>query len=153
MNEQSDYLSLLDAAMHQLRDSPSELDQELYSYFTTLRHQAEGAQFAFRPPPPVAVLNRVVVDIERKARQDSNVMQKGSASVASFFLIFTSELRKIICGNRKTPGKLGREMHAVLAALGAFIAAKLGVSDPTATGIAVLLLITITQATKNAFVG
>jgi hypothetical protein len=100
---------------------------------------------------PVDILQHVVVEIDRAKKEDNNLLQKGVVSVSSFFLTYLNEFRKIICGSRKSPTKLGKNTQAIISGLAAFITSKLGVSNPTAVGIAVLILLTLAQATKNTF--
>jgi hypothetical protein len=57
----------------------------------------------------------------------------------------------LICGKRKTPGPLTPKTQGVLTGLAAAIAHHLGVSDPMAIGLAVLVLMTIAGASKKAF--
>jgi hypothetical protein len=102
------------------------------------------------PPDPVVVLDSVVRDLQKSADERSGVLHKSSRGLTSFLLSILRELREIICGKGK-PKPLGKEAHAAVSALAALLAARLGISDATAIGLAVLILITLAQATKNAF--
>ena len=62
-----------------------------------------------------------------------------------------AELRKIICGPKSTPSKLGASSQAVIAAIAAAIAQRFHVESVTATGMAVLVLLALGRATKSAF--
>jgi hypothetical protein len=74
-------------------------------------------------------------------------LQWGTAFIATCL----SELRKIICGDGKTPKKLSGHTQGGLAALATFLMQQYGFTNATATGLAVLILIKVGQAAKNAF--
>jgi len=101
-------------------------------------------------PHPIVALNQVITEINREAKQ-SGVLRKGVRGLSSFILMILSELRAIICGKRKRLGKIGAQSQAFLSAIATLIAQKLGVSNPTAIGIAVLVLITLGKATRSGF--
>jgi hypothetical protein len=86
-----------------------------------------------------------------KETKDPQTLQKGWATAASFILSILRELRTIICGKRKTPAKLGDQSTAIISGVAVFLANKLGLSGPTSTALAALTLVTLAQATKNAF--
>ena len=112
----------------------------------------EGGAAQLKPSPdPVSVLDSVVQDLQKGADERSGALHKSSRGLASFLLSILRELREIICGKGKKPKALGKEAHAAVSALAALLTLKLGISDAAAIGLAVLILITIAQATKNAF--
>jgi hypothetical protein len=150
MSTRDDYLAIIDFAKNNLEGRESEVDRILHGYFRTLHDQAEGAQFAVAPRQPVVVLHAVISQID-ESRKKPNVLRKGVFGFTSYFLIWAAELRKIICGGRKTPSKLGPQWHAVIAAIAMYITQQLDVPSPTAVGIATLVLLTLMQTTKNAF--
>ena len=137
-------------ALEQLEKSEDKLDHKLHVYIEALDFQAQGANFLTKPPTPIKALDEIFSDIiERDELR--GYLRKWSDGVSSFFLIVLDELRTIICGKGKTPKKLGTNSQAVLTALAAALAHKLGLDQPTAIGIAVLMLMTLGQATKRAF--
>ena len=69
----------------------------------------------------------------------------------AFIIEILRNLRDLICGPRKSHGKLGEKSHAALAALAALIAHKFHVDSATAAGLAVHALIALSKATKKAF--
>lgn len=145
------YLDLLTLVKDQLEGRESEIDRALFSYFSTLEAQAQGASFSHNPPRPVEVLDATIRKIESDAQKESGIFKKGATGFASFFLVWASELREIICGKGKKPPKLKTETQGIIAALAALISQQLGVSNPTAVGIAVLILLALAQATRNTF--
>lgn len=98
----------------------------------------------------VRALAEVVNDVN-KLNRDAQSLQKGRTTAASFILSTLRELRELICGNGKTPKKLSDPTKSILAGLTVFLAHKFSLSDGTSTAFAAMVLITITQATKNAF--
>jgi len=110
-----------------------------------------GVAYFQSPPDPVVVLDSVVQDLQKSADERSGVLHKSSRGLTSFLLSILRELREIICGKGKKPKPLGKEAHAAVSALAVLLAARLGISNATAIGLAVLILITLAQATKNAF--
>ncbi len=61
------------------------------------------------------------------------------------------ELRKIICGPRKTPSKLGPISEVSIGAIAAYIAKRFHMESATAHGIALVILLNLGRAAKNAF--
>src|SRR5208282_1005382 len=105
MIPQDEYGDLLNIAMTSLKGSDTVLDQGLYKYFRSLHEEATQHDVArgVALDKPVNVLQYVIVDVDQAQKRESDRLQKGSVSVASFFLTYLAELRKIICGGRKTP--------------------------------------------------
>ena len=68
----------------------------------------------------------------------------------AFIATCLSELRKIICGDGKTPKKLSGNSQAGIVALATFLAQQFGLTSATATGLAVLVFIKVGQAAKTA---
>jgi hypothetical protein len=104
-------------------------------------------KIAFDPGgAPIDALQDVLSNINNRNKEAKSI-----GGVSSFFLSILNEPRKIICGKGKNPKKFGSGSHAVLSGVAAAIAKKFGISDPAAIGLAVLVLMTLGQATKNAF--
>jgi hypothetical protein len=140
-------------AIATLSRSQNQLDQNISRYLNTWRQRADPSiRFAYALPPPRRVLEETLAELDAEAkRRDPTILRKGVVSVSSFVVLLLDELRTLICGKGKNPTKLGPESQAMLGALAAAIARKLGISDATSVGLAVLVLITLGQATKNAF--
>lgn len=141
---------MIGIAVDLLNQSSNPLDRKLRVYLEAFNLQAQGSVFKTPPPAPIEALEEVVLDIDRQAKEEG-ILRKRSGGASSFFLILLDELRGIICGKGKTPKKLGTNSQAVLTALAAAATPKLGISDPTAMGVTVLMLITLGRATKKAF--
>ena len=61
------------------------------------------------------------------------------------------DLREAICGKGKKASGLGSKSNAILTTIGAAIAHKLGVDDPTTLGVAVLILLALGNSAKKVF--
>jgi hypothetical protein len=153
VDETVNYLNMVGFARDELSKAPeTSLNRRLHGYLGTLDSQFRGASFHYNPPTPIEMLDEVLKDINEEAKKrDPHALTKMSFDFASFVLSIFGELRIIICGKGKQPKKLGKEWHAILTGLAALIAQKLGLSDPASIAFAVLVLITLAQATKNAF--
>jgi hypothetical protein len=140
---------MLQEALNKLSTSDLPLDRLIVS---SLHLEQGHAEFGveYRRIAPSSVLASTITEIHEERRK-AGVVQKGAAGLSSFFLSILDELRAIICGKGKSAKKLGKNSQAILAAVAAVVSRALGIGDPTATGIAVLVLITLGQATKNAF--
>jgi hypothetical protein len=68
-----------------------------------------------------------------------------------FIAEFLQELRNILCGPKKSHGKLSDKFQAALAFLAAALSKKLGIDNPTALGMALLVLLSLARASKKAF--
>ena len=141
---------MLDFAVDSLQQRNTELDRKLRVYLQALSFQAQGHVLK-EAITPYEALADVAVEVNRLPPIDPTVIGKSHYGVVSFFIILMSELRTVICGKGKNPKKLGTNSQAVLTALAAAITRKIGITDPTAMGIAVLMLITLGAATKKAF--
>src|ERR1035437_2889810 len=142
-----------DAAMA-LKMSREPLDRELSEYRTGA---VLGHSMFFAPPPsPIDVLDLTLREVSKKDKGKAKVpppprdSRDGNWALRFLMEIFV-QLRKIICGTAKSPGKLGNKSQAALTALAAFLAHRLGVSDSTALGVAVLVLLSLGNASKAAF--
>ena len=145
-----DPLTLLDLS-DQLRYSDDPINRELAQHL----YPGPVLGFSMRPPKIVA-LGSVVNKLQKPKRPTKSKRAKNPAETAedwgkAFIFEIFNDLRKIICGKGKTPAKLGHKSTAVLTSLAAFIAQYLGISNPTALGIAVLVLLSLGNATKTAF--
>ena len=142
--------------------STTVIDRKLARYFAgfllteTTVNLSEDLNPAVRAAPEdptkrsVRVLAEVVNDVN-KLNRDPQSFQKGRTTAASFILSTLRELRELICGKGKTPKKLSDPTKSILAGVTVFLAHKFSLSDGTSTAFAAMVLITITQATKNAF--
>ena len=137
-------------ALGRLERSGDQLHHDLHMYIEAIDLQARGTHFLLRPRTPVEALDEVFAYIAQKDKARGN-FRKWAGGVSSFFLIMLRELRTIICGRGKTPRKLGTQSQALLTAVAAAIARKVGLDGPSAIGLAVLMLIALGQATKNTF--
>jgi hypothetical protein len=144
-------LEMIGAVVGELSKSGSSIDQKLRQYLENVSSAPTRSNtFDKLALSPVALLEDVVAEIDEEARR-AGIIRKRSGGALTFFLILLGELRTIICGKGKTPKKLGSTSQTVLTALAAAIVQKLGISNPTATAVAVLMLIALGRATKNAF--
>ena len=62
-----------------------------------------------------------------------------------------TEIRKVICGPRKEPTKLSTKSQTVIATVAGVIVTKFHIHSTTATALAILALLTLSEATKKAF--
>ena len=76
-----------------------------------------------------------------------NMVVWGQAFVARIL----RNLRDIICGPRRSHGKLSEKSNAALAALGTLIAHEFHVDSAMGVGLAAVILIVLGKATKKAF--
>jgi hypothetical protein len=77
-----------------------------------------------------------------------------SSTVNRFVILFLSEIRQIICTDKKA-GRIAKTSKvsagSVVSGLTAWITSKFGVTDPIALGVATAVLLSIVYATKGAF--
>jgi hypothetical protein len=64
---------------------------------------------------------------------------------------FLSEIREQICGKGKKPSNLGIKSQSLVAGIAVALAHKFGFDGPYASGVAVLILMAIANATKKSF--
>ena len=161
MEDSFQFELLVDVGLASVANSKSPVDMKLASYFGSVRRERhedglldpEDLNPALSQDPTkhsVHVLADVMNDI-KKENKDPQILQKGWTTAASFILSILQELRTIICGKRKTPTKLGDQSRTIITGVGVFLAKKLGISDATSIALAALVLLTLVQATKNAF--
>lgn len=140
--------------VEQLNNSSAPSDQRLARYLREYDKQDTN-----RPAVTFLGLAARDANIVRQTTTDSAIERRsaGSSHFAplnwgrQFIARILSELREIICGPKPKPSKLGPNAQAYIAAIAAAILAKFHVSSVTATGLAVLILLTLSRATKNAF--
>ena len=137
-----------------LNSTHDPIDAEIARYLEFYR---PNIAFASAPPPPIEALGSMVKRIKQARPKESTyvvVPPRRSDAVTwafDFLMEIFAELHAIICGKGKTPSKLGDKSQAALTALAAVIVQHLGVSDTTALGIAVLVLLSLGRATKKVF--
>lgn len=85
---------------------------------------------------------------EKRAVQSESMPLKWGRNFIKQILL---ELRKIICGPKNKSTKLGSESAAVISAIAIMIVTKFHVNSVTANGFAVVILLALAQATRNAF--
>ena len=141
--------TMLQIALKELADSEKPVDRKLRAYISTFDLATQGAQFSGLPTAQEA-LEDVVEEINKSAKE-SGEPRKDVQGASSIFLVLLDELRKILCGKGKTPKKFSSHTNNVLSGVAASIAAYLGVHDSAAAGVAVLVLMTLGQVTRNTF--
>jgi hypothetical protein len=146
-----------------LRQSANPVDQQIATYL-----EAIDALHFISPPPPIEALGIAIHNIQkgktRRAESGHPVHVPRIEAAAEepytartlaikFLEGMFYELREIICGKGKTPTGLGTKTQAVLTAIAAAIGKRLGVDNPTALGLAVLLLLFLSlgNAAKKHF--
>jgi len=118
-----------------------------------------AAQRQTKPPLASLGLAAVQAHLVRPITTDSGFEKRTRAGASfgpsSFGLQFLkkilADLRNIICGSKKKPTELGKNAQAYIAAITAFIVHKFHIESATATGMAVLTMLTVSRATKKAF--
>jgi hypothetical protein len=154
---------MLNAANLALLDSESPLDRELRRYLSDI------VEVSLKQPTPLALVGYSLSALEKGRPEWSRsplfdeIQQSTSAFTGAegmprgvlwgidFIKTILKELRDLLCGKGKKPKALSANSHALLSALAALIAKKLGVADSTAIALAVLVLVALGRATKNAF--
>jgi hypothetical protein len=80
-----------------------------------------------------------------------SALEKARRWGIGFIAEFLQELRNILCGPKKSHRKLSDKFQAALAFLTAALSKKLGIDNPTALGMALLVLLSLPRASKKAF--
>jgi hypothetical protein len=143
------------AAAAQLEKSGTVADRGMSRY---LRDFAAGQEST---TPLVSLgLAAVQTQLIRPMTTDSAIERRGASlsfqlGPAQWGLQFLrkilANLREAICGNKKKPTPLGKNAEAYIAAITAFIMQKFHVPYGTATGLAVLIMLTLSRSAKKAF--
>ena len=166
-NPYIDHGTILVAVKH-LNQTGQQLDRDVAYYLESIL----GGQFSRGPfgdsfgqfpvfnlpQPTIAVLGIVVESLRgnkkatpQRGSDIGEMLDLARTWGLDFILEILIELRDIICGKGKTPKKLSDTSQSAISALTILVAHKLRISDPTAFGIAVLILLSISRASKNAF--
>jgi hypothetical protein len=144
-----DYVSIADIEEFDRlakEDPDDNLSRSINAYFFRLRH---GHLMGKTPPEPEAFLGQVLDSISNVPPANSTTL--GSLGI-NFIASILAELRQSICGKGKKKFKpIGQTSNATISGLAAFIMNVLHVHSAAATGIAILILLTLAKAVKNSF--
>lgn len=139
-----------------LKDSELAVDQKLVGYLSrygTEQITASNSLFFLGMAAREAHLVReVAMDSAVIERRNLGFTLTGPLKWgADFIRQILVELRRIICGPKGKIPDLSHTSQAVISALAAAIVAKFNVSSASASGFAVLVLLTLSRAIKRAF--
>jgi hypothetical protein len=136
-----------------LRESANSVDQRLSRYLEDLsRGTGRDAIAVLGMAARDANVIRVMTTDSVPERRDHLAALIGPLNWAtSFIRQIIAELREIICGSKKKPKGLGEKSQAIIAAITVAIASRFHIPPGTATGLAVLVLLALSRATKKAF--
>jgi hypothetical protein len=148
--------STIRSVVEQLSDSPEFVDRHMARYLTKALDVWTGnVRSSELQQTPMEQLGLAVMQSDLSGTETRDLNPRLSSPVrmvaGTFLAKFLRELRNILCGTKKDRNKLSAHSHGALSALAVAIMQICHVSSVTATGIAVLILVSIGRASKKAF--
>jgi hypothetical protein len=139
------------------KQSPNEFDHVLADYFAhyTTTYAALnpmiflGAIVQLREATTGSRHDNYVTHFLDNSKRESNVVSKAKKWGIGFIAEFLQEIRKILCGQKESHAKLGDRFQAPLAFLTAALSKKLGIDNPTALSMALLVMLSRARTSKK----